>query len=216
MTGSRGAWWGVVLRLALPALLLLAAPAGAGQTTARAQTPAPVEVVESFVAAWNAHDSEAVLALLAEDAAIAGGWNETSGREAIRAALLQRFAEGEHLIPGEYEADGDLVRFPFTATNSYSARLGLPWREGTAVVRLREGRIVLFAQTDDPQALSRRAAAVGRLVRALPTTSPGGLVAPVTGLSRTGPTGGGAWMVATALSLAGALLVALVRRRPAG
>lgn len=196
-----------VLLLALIALAVPPAPA-------RTQDADLLAVAEALVAAWNAHDPDAVLALFGEEGTLgAAAWSVTTGGHgALRAALVQRFAERPHLTPGPYEVEGDTVRFPFTETNDQSARLGVPWREGTATVRVRDGRVLLFSQTDDPRAVARRAAAARFAQSTLATRTADGPAAPTGAPTGSATSDAGVWIAAAALTLAGAVLLALLKR----
>ena len=55
----------------------------------------PTDVIEALVAAWNAKDPAAMVAVMAPDASfvnVFGGW--LRGREAVQAAHEQAFAGG--------------------------------------------------------------------------------------------------------------------------
>jgi hypothetical protein len=88
-------------RSALPLLALalgLAAPGPGAAQGPPPVAPAPIPVARAYVAAWNAHDLDAVLALFAPDAVVRERWGDvppavwdTSDPQVVRAYL-----EGSH------------------------------------------------------------------------------------------------------------------------
>jgi steroid delta-isomerase-like uncharacterized protein len=101
-------------------------------SAAHAQDDA-LKVVEDYLAAWNAHDSAAAAALLAEDVTYydAAYGSPIMGRDTAKTAVIDNFMgavpDANWMIKGEPVVAGDQVAFEweFTGTNTGT------WADGT-------------------------------------------------------------------------------------
>ena len=81
----------VLVMLVLTGALVLAACSGNDDGSRSSGASDPAEVVEGYVAAYNAQDIDRVMAFFAEDAVIINGAEQFEGAEAIRKEELGGF-----------------------------------------------------------------------------------------------------------------------------
>ncbi|MDC3402458.1 nuclear transport factor 2 family protein [bacterium] len=81
----------LLVMLVVTGALVLAACNDDNDGSGSSRAADPVEVVEGYVAAYNAQDIDAVMAFFAEDAVIVDGTERIEGAEAIRAEELGAF-----------------------------------------------------------------------------------------------------------------------------
>ena len=93
-------------------VLVVAACGDDGSGSSRAG--APGEVVQAYVAAYNAQDIDGVMALFAEDAVIVEGDERIEGAEAIRAGEVAKFEV--HAPGGEAYSISNLIVTDNTVT----------------------------------------------------------------------------------------------------
>jgi hypothetical protein len=185
-------WRRLALTL-LPALLL----ARLTGTAVDAAEPAnePVTVVQAFLAAWNAHDPDAVVALFADDDPTAGGpavvvcgcsGGVRTGRAEIRTWTLATLAYGPRVADVTVLAvAGDTVIWTYRSTTAAEETKGTPPAEATAGAVVEAGKLTRLDLTlTTPEQAARNAAAkaaaqarAAAVVRARPGQQPAGATA---------------------------------------
>lgn len=111
----------------------------------------PLALAKAFVAAENAHDVEAVVALFTDDAEVHSSMHVCTTTEQIR-AWQQELAEGAiEIKPNPFEVDGDVVRWTGALAVAYFRNLGLASVTGQWEITARAGKIASlnFALTPD-------------------------------------------------------------------
>ena len=96
-----------LVMLVLAGTLVLAGCSDDNDGSGSSGTSDPAEVVEGYVAAYNAQDIDRVMAFFAEDAVIIEGAERIEGTEAIRAGQLGEFEV--HAPGGEAYSISNLV-----------------------------------------------------------------------------------------------------------
>ena len=152
---------------ALLLALLVVAPA---PVAAQSSEPAdPVSLVHRFVAALNAKDLVAGLALFAEDARYGGGPNGVggAGTDFIRAHLERDFSVNRRLTVTAIRVSGDTVTWSWEAREDPYHPLVFPPITGTDEFVVVNGLIVATSGAVDPDSVSRQQAAIPSAVAAL-------------------------------------------------
>ena len=120
----------------------------------------PLEVARKLIAAENSHDVEAAVGLFAEDAFARSSMDTFAGTTAVRVWQQELAAGHLYIEPGEFQVEGDTVRWDGTIAIDAFRALGFETLEGTweIVVRQRQDRILclqplpgLVVQTDRGQ-----------------------------------------------------------------
>jgi ketosteroid isomerase-like protein len=121
----------------------------------------PVSVIKDFDAAWNAHDTEGVMAFFTDDAVVRmeppppdefGG--VYTGKEQIRAGFVEPLMAGfhvesrDHQLAGHQEGVGDRVIWASTFSSDLFRQMGVePPVEGTIEAVLEGDKIKSFTPT---------------------------------------------------------------------
>lgn len=126
----------------------------------------PVHVIKDFDAAWNAHDTEGVLALFADDAvvriepALPGEPEAYAGKEEI-GDFVRRHMPGfhvesrDHQVAGHQEGVGDRVIWESLVSSDRFRDLGLDPAEGMAEAILKGSEIESFTFSVSQETLAK-------------------------------------------------------------
>jgi hypothetical protein len=151
------------------AVLAAAVLLGAAAPPGLAQAGDPVTVVQAFRAAIAAQDSEAVLAVWADDGVyLITDHNDAIplGREALRQRLPAVFAADQRIAVGAFRVADDLVTYDWRATLDPAVGRDLPALEGTDEVVVRNGKISRWTRRPDPAAAERQRLALHAMLAA--------------------------------------------------
>ena len=95
-------------------LTVLAACGGGADTSGPRAMSEPAEIVEGYVAAYNAQDIEGVMSFMADNAVVIQGSDQLEGADVIRNAVLEEFEI--HAPGGDAYSISNLVVVGDTAT----------------------------------------------------------------------------------------------------
>jgi hypothetical protein len=120
----------------------------------------PLAVVTALLAAENAHNVDAAVALFAADAVVSLAIETRRGTDEIR-AWQQELAEGHfHMeIVGTPEVAGDTVRFNNRLDLDMFKQMGLGTVEATSQATVRDGKIVSYSFNLSPASAAKLQAA---------------------------------------------------------
>lgn len=179
--------------------LLLALP-----TALHAQASDPVAVITALVAAANAHDLEATMALFADDAVVqirpeALGSTST-GKDAVRKWFSDLYAGNFSITVADMKAQGNTVTDRATISSDGLRQLGLASLDGNEEYTVRDGKIVsmTFTYTDDSLAKLQAAVAAAQAAQApqaLPRTGGAETALWLLALGALLAAGAGAWLL---------------------
>ena len=124
-----------VVAIALAALVLASSQASAAPTD-------PESVVEAFIAAQNASDVEAALALVADDVVFTGPGGTYCGKEHVRPILEHGAAEQRRIEEvGATRVEGETVTQVDRVTSDENRELGVESKEYVDTFVVRDGKI---------------------------------------------------------------------------
>ncbi|HVK05207.1 MAG TPA: nuclear transport factor 2 family protein [Armatimonadaceae bacterium] len=121
----------------------------------------PISVINALLAAENAHDVDAAMALFAEDAVADLAVERRTGHAEIR-DWQQSLADGHfHMeLRGEPEVTGNTVRFPNRLDLDMFKNLGLGTVEAVSTAVVEDGKIKHYTFALTPEYLTRLQAAL--------------------------------------------------------
>ena len=124
-------------------------------------TPEPITQVQSFDAAWNAHNLDGIMAFFDAAAIVRLARPPPdrgifSGRSQIR-AWAEELLPGFHVDSTQHCVAGDDITWHFRVTADKFRNLNVEPVEGTANARLLDGKIRSLTITFDEQTASRLA-----------------------------------------------------------
>ena len=120
----------------------------------------PLATVLALLAAENAHDVDAAVALFAPDATVDLALETRTGTAEIR-AWQQELAAGHFYMEmlGAPEVAGDRVRFQNRLDLDLFKQMGLGTVEGVSTARVRDGKIIEYTFALTPESVARLQAA---------------------------------------------------------
>ena len=130
-------------------------------------------VEETFIAAWNRHDAEAVLKALADDAVVTldppfPGAPPVFNGKAELGGFVQAFIAGIHVATRNYGAQGDTVTFDATVSADAVRQLGVASVDQSDEVVLRGGKVAAFIIHLTPESAAQLNAGAAALMAAQP------------------------------------------------
>jgi ketosteroid isomerase-like protein len=119
----------------------------------------PTDVAQEFIAAWNAHDVERILALFTDDATVdlnppaPGEEPHHEGKAALRAWVTDE-VRGFHTETRDLRVEGDTVRCYAEVQSDDTRAVGVEKFGVDAVVRVRGEQVSGFSLTLTPDTLA--------------------------------------------------------------
>jgi quercetin dioxygenase-like cupin family protein len=160
----------MIPRLLITAALALALALSALVATTRgvsSQGTDPASVVQAYIAAVNAHNVDAVLALYADDAvheaipAPPGAQSVYIGKAQIRQFYQQTVVNHDHLeVVGTPQVVGDKVMYTKRIASDSFRRLGLATLDASIVAIVQGGKFTSYTAAFTPDSLAKLQAAI--------------------------------------------------------
>lgn len=139
------------------------------ESTAFPQGMEPSTVIQSFDAAWNAHDVERALKFFTEDAVIRFMYpapypepDTYTGKEEIRQLLEGFFRDNYRVQSYDYEVSLNQLTWKYRAASERFRQLGLDEADGSSGAAFESGKIKRLTIAFSPDTTARLAAGLDR------------------------------------------------------